>query len=228
MKYFKIVVALLLVFGCSEGSDSGDKAKDLSAPADRVFESFTISEIPSIDNLIIANAEPVELSGNNLSALFAAQENGNVFTNENGELIEVELPPGFLVKKLHKIKNGTVPGIALTLYSDTTGDTITVTCVLDASGDCNPEQYEPRKLSGLGNSPVYHEFGNKRRYLTGDKFITHDLITGEKIEVDFPGNGQVSINNGNGHMMIFDGQKTVLSGSYRHLPEARETFPGYC
>jgi hypothetical protein len=204
------VLSMFFIVSCS-GDDSQSEEPTAETKPPFIIPTFTISEIPNIDNLIVADVVPVNSS--NLQALFAVQESGNVFTNDNGEIIEVELPPGFLVKKPHKIENGNSPGIALTLYLDTTGDSAVVTCVLTETGLCDPEEYEPRKMSGLGNSPFFHEFGNKRRYLTGDKFITHDLVTGEKIEIDFPGNGQVSINNGNGHMMIFDGIKTVLSGN---------------
>lgn len=206
-----IAVLFLIISGCkSKDESTGGTRTDGDNGSSFSLESFTVP-IAGLDNLVISNVAQVDQNMSNIKALFAAQVDGNIFSNKDGEMITVEIPPGHLVKKVHDVKGGNNPGLAITFYVDATDDTTVIaTCVLDASGDCNLELYEPRKMSGLGNAPFFHENNGKRRYLTNDSMVTVDMITGEEMSIPFPPNGQVSIND-NGHMIIYDGAETTLS-----------------
>ncbi|MCK5609314.1 hypothetical protein KAR91_46000, partial [Candidatus Pacearchaeota archaeon] len=202
-----LLISLMLTISCSQGEDAGEGGEEAVTPIEETLKSFTI-DLEGVDNLIVQSAAlPDE------SVSFASYGGGNLFYNKDGALFNIEIPSGFAVKKVHDVNGGSAPGLAISFYVDSTDDTTVSTCVLDVSGDCNLEQYEPRKMSGLGNSPFYNENNNKRRYLTSNNMVTVDMLTGIKTTIPFASNGQLSINNGNGHMIVFDGVNTILSAS---------------
>jgi hypothetical protein len=215
-RMFLVLFAILFIFAsCKEGKDAETGGETVietitTEQSDESFTSFTMNV--NTDNYVIT--EPVGVSFSSSSVMFAAEQSSNISTNIDGEIVNVVVPPGFLVKKAHKIVGGNAPGLAITFYVDSTDDTTVATCVLSETGLCELEEYEPRKMSGLGNSPFFDEYGNKRRYRTDSELITVDMFTGLKTSIPFASNGQISINRRNGHVMVDDGAAISLESIF--------------
>ena len=214
MKFLRMFLAVLIAvmfISCKEGEDAKTGGENVAAPADKITVAPFTVDLAGLNNLVVQSAVNPDLSVSYVN--YASYSGGNLFTNSSGALIEVVIPTGLSVKKVYDIEGSS--NIAISFYVDSTDDTQhVVTCVLDDLGLCDPLEYEPRKLSNLGNSPYFQKVGTDILHLEANNLIQASMVSGLSKSVSLSTIqgvvSQISINS-NGHMMIDNGTQIRLS-----------------
>lgn len=224
------IVSIGLLMSCSRGDDVYDPCEysdceEETSDSSVNLESFRIN-LNGVDNIIrrdfIPPGESISDSTTSLSIMMASYDGGNMFTMDDGFVLEIEIPDTHKLKMMHKVMYS--DDIALTFYIDATDDTLIATCIVNRVDQiCAPELYEPRKLSNLGNSPYYVKIGDNINYLTDSEIVQENTVSGKNSLMSlsvFGGSiSQISFNK-NGDVMVDTGAEIRLSaGSDLIIPD---------